>query len=150
MAKFSKVLLFQNYSQYLRVLNMQKEMKSKMYVVLIIIWLMYLPRGKIILLKKTKKIRLFENVELKLSTLVRTPKMNRLFKKRIYIVDIVAAVLFFLFCVFNASTIFKSSHQRCSIKQTVFKIFAIFTGKHLQALRSVTLLKRDSNTGVFM
>ena len=36
-------------------------------------------------------------MELKLSTLIRTPKINRLLKKRRYIVDIVAAVLIFLF-----------------------------------------------------
>ena len=26
---------------------------------------------------------------------------------------------------------FKSSHQRCSIRRTIFRNFAIFTGKHL-------------------
>ena len=35
----------------------------------------------------------------------------------------------------------RSSHQRCSIKRTVLKNFAIFTG---------TLLEKDSNTGVFL
>ena len=55
--------------------------------------------------------------------------------------------------------IFRSSHQRCSIK-AVLKNFAIFTTrKHLwwslfliklQTLRPGTLLKRDSNTGVFL
>ena len=53
---------------------------------------------------------------------------------------------------------FKSSHRRCSIKKAVLKNFAKFTGKHLcwnlfkkklQALGPTTLLKRDSNTGVF-
>ena len=52
----------------------------------------------------------------------------------------------------------QSSHQRCS-KKTVIKNFAIFTGKHLcwsyfliklLASRSATVLKRDSNTGVFL
>ena len=57
------------------------------------------------------------------------------------------------------SPIFRSSHQRCSIK-AVPKNLAIFTTrKHLwwslfliklQTLRPGTLLKRDSNTGVFL
>ena len=59
----------------------------------------------------------------------------------------------------NYSTIFRSSHWRCSIKKAIFKHFVIFTGKHwglfgagvyflitLQAIRCVTLLKRDANT----
>ena len=52
---------------------------------------------------------------------------------------------------------YRSSHPRCSIKKAVFKIFAIFTGKQLcwslfLIICSVpaTLLKRDSNTGVFL
>ena len=55
--------------------------------------------------------------------------------------------------------IFRSSHQRCSIK-AVLKNFTIFTTrKHLgwsifliklQTSRPATLLKRDSNTGVFL
>ena len=55
--------------------------------------------------------------------------------------------------------IFRSSHQSCSIK-AVLKHLAIFTTrKHLwwslfliklQTLRPGTLLKRDSNTGVFL
>ena len=85
---------------------------------------------------------LFKKVELKLSTMLRTPKKNRLSKKRKYIVDIVAAVLIFLFCLFNTFTIFKSNRQRCSIKQAVYRNSAMFTSKHLQALRSVTLLKK--------
>ena len=44
-------------------------------------------------------------------------------------------------------------------KKAVLKIFSIFTGKYLclslflvklRAFRSATLLKRDSNTGVFL
>ena len=31
----------------------------------------------------------------------------------------------------NSSTIFRSSHQRCSIKKAFLKDFVIFTGKHL-------------------
>ena len=31
----------------------------------------------------------------------------------------------------NYSTIFRSSHQRCSIKKAILKHFVIFTGKHL-------------------
>ena len=31
----------------------------------------------------------------------------------------------------NYSTIFRSSHWRCSIKKAIFKHFVIFTGKHL-------------------
>ena len=53
----------------------------------------------------------------------------------------------------------RSSHRRCSVKKAVLKNFTIFTGKHqcwspflkkLQPLRPGTLLKRDSNTGVFL
>ena len=56
-----------------------------------------------------------------------------------------------------------SIHWRCSIKNVVRKNFAIFTVKHLcwpvfwdkveiklQAIRSATLLKRNSNTDVFL
>ena len=52
-----------------------------------------------------------------------------------------------------------NSHRRCSIKTAVLKNVAIFTGRHLcwslflkklQTSRSATLLKRDSNTGVFL
>ena len=51
----------------------------------------------------------------------------------------------------------RSSHQGCSVKKRVLKIFANFTGKDLgwslfliklQALKPATLLKRHSNTGV--
>ena len=31
----------------------------------------------------------------------------------------------------NYSTIFRSSHQKCSIKKAILKHFVIFTGKHL-------------------
>ena len=45
----------------------------------------------------------------------------------------------------------KSSHRRFSIKKAVLKNFAIFTGKHqCWSLFLVKLLKRDSNTGVFL
>ena len=47
----------------------------------------------------------------------------------------------------------RSSHWRCSVKKGVLKNFENFTGKHLSwslFLRSVTLLIRDSNTGVFL
>ena len=53
----------------------------------------------------------------------------------------------------------RSSHQRCSIEKAVLKSFVIFTGKYLrwsfllidlQASRPAALLKRDSNTGVFL
>ena len=53
----------------------------------------------------------------------------------------------------------RSSHWRCSVKKGVLKNFANFTGKYLcwslflinlQALRSATLLKRNSNTAVFL
>ena len=45
MAKFFKSLALSEL-YYLQIVNIQKEMDSKMYVLLIIIWLMYLPRGK--------------------------------------------------------------------------------------------------------
>ena len=58
----------------------------------------------------------------------------------------------------------KSVKHRCSRSQMFLKIdvlknFAIFTGKHLSwslisnkvvALKPATLLKRDSNTGIFL
>ena len=53
----------------------------------------------------------------------------------------------------------RSSHRRCSVKKRVLNNFAYFTAKHpcwslfltkLQAFRPATLLKRDSNTGVFL
>ena len=53
----------------------------------------------------------------------------------------------------------KSTHQMCSVKKDVLKNFANFTGEHLccilfliklQAFRLATLLKRDSNTSVFL
>ena len=56
-------------------------------------------------------------------------------------------------------TLFRSSHRRCFIKKAVLKNFAIFTWKHLcwslcliklHPFTSVTLLKRNSNTGVFL
>ena len=42
--------------------------------------------------------------------------------------------------------IVRSSHQRCSIKISVLKSFAIFTGKHLYWS---LFLERDSSTGAF-
>ena len=53
----------------------------------------------------------------------------------------------------------RSSHWGCSIEKAVLNNFAIFAGKHLpcslfliklQAFRPATLLKNDSNTGVFL
>ena len=62
----------------------------------------------------------------------------------------------------------RSSHLRCSIKAAVIKSFAIFSVKHMccglfliklggvstqaetMAFRPAALLKRDSNTGVFL
>ena len=51
MAKFFKSLALSEL-YYLQIVNIQKEMDSKMYVLLIIIWLMYLPRGKKFLFKE--------------------------------------------------------------------------------------------------
>ena len=54
---------------------------------------------------------------------------------------------------------YRSSHRRCSVKKGALKNFAIFTEKHLcwnlfliklQDWRPTTLLKRDSNTGVYL
>ena len=58
-----------------------------------------------------------------------------------------------------AQTTYRSSPGRYSVKKCVLKNFAIFTGKHLrwslsliklQAFSPAALLKRDSNTGVFL
>ena len=60
---------------------------------------------------------------------------------------------------FNFSSLKTSSHWRCSVRKCVLKNFVIFTRKHLrwslfliklQAFKHVTLLKGDSNTGVFV
>ena len=59
----------------------------------------------------------------------------------------------------NSSTIFRSSHWKCSIRKAILKNFVIFTGKHLcwglfllklQAFRPLTVLKRDFNTDIFL
>ena len=59
----------------------------------------------------------------------------------------------------NFSRLFWSSHQRCSIKKVLLKNFAKFTGKDLcqslifnevAALTPGILLKKDSNTGVWL
>ena len=53
----------------------------------------------------------------------------------------------------------RKSHRKCSLKKGFLKNFAIFTGKHLcwsfflikfQGCSPATLLKRDSNTYVFL
>ena len=53
----------------------------------------------------------------------------------------------------------KSSHWKCSLKKNALKKFAKFTGKHLcwslffrkvTGQKPATLLKKDSNTGVFL
>ena len=44
----------------------------------------------------------------------------------------------------------RSVQQRCSRKKSVLKNFAIFTGKHQCWSIFLILLKRDSNTGVFL
>ena len=58
----------------------------------------------------------------------------------------------------DAFCLYRSSHRRCSIKKDVFQNFTKFTGKHLcqslffdnvAGLKSVTLLKRGSDTDVF-
>ena len=63
------------------------------------------------------------------------------------------------FCIICQSSLFsrappgRSSHWRCSMKRAALKNFAIFTGKHLCwslfLMQPATLLKRDSDTGVF-
>ena len=59
----------------------------------------------------------------------------------------------------NSPTIFRSSHCSHSIKKAILKDFVRFTGKHLcwslffnklAGLSPVTLLKRNSNTDVFL
>ena len=59
----------------------------------------------------------------------------------------------------NNRILFRSSHRRSSVKKGVLKNFANFTGKHLcrsvsvitlQPFRPATLLRRDSNTAVFL
>ena len=58
----------------------------------------------------------------------------------------------------NDANIFRSSHLRCSVNKVILKNFAIFTAKHLcwcllvkmQAFSPATVLKRNSNLGVFL
>ena len=45
---------------------------------------------------------------------------------------------------------FRSSHGRCSVKQGVLKNLANFAAKQLHWSLFLTLLKRESNTGVFL
>ena len=59
---------------------------------------------------------------------------------------------------YNHIKLWKSiMNRRCSIKKTLLKNFAIFTGKHLRwsiffnkdaGLQACNLIKRDSSTGV--
>ena len=61
----------------------------------------------------------------------------------------------------SRSQIFFKTNQRCSVRKSVLKNFANFTGKHLcwcpvlnkveglQDFRLATILKRDSNRGIF-
>ena len=74
-------------------------------------------------------------------------RLNYLILRMYYFVDTALKMKF---------SIIRSSHRRSSIKITVLKNFAIFTGKHLcwslslkksKAFRPAALLKRDSNTG---
>ena len=53
---------------------------------------------------------------------------------------------------YAATTGSRSSHQRFSVKKDVLKNFTNFTGKHMcwGRARHATLLKSDSNTGVFL
>ena len=62
-----------------------------------------------------------------------------------------------LYVVLQPAT--RSSRSQMFFKKAVFKNFAIFTGKHMcwilfvtkfLAFRAATLLKRDSNTDVFL
>ena len=59
----------------------------------------------------------------------------------------------------NYSTIFRSSHQRCSIKKAILIHFVIFTGKHLcrglffnkaAGHQVCNFIKRDFNTDIFL
>ena len=54
-----------------------------------------------------------------------------LFHVFIYYSTSLQIFLFYKFFCTNISTIFRSSHRRCSIKIAVLKHFVIFTGKHL-------------------
>ena len=67
-------------------------------------------------------------------------------------------ILGLVIAVAAVSTV-RNIHRRCSVKQGVLKSFVNFTGKHLcwslylitlQVFRPATLIKRDSNTRVFL
>ena len=67
--------------------------------------------------------------------------------------------IFFFHLKIFSSLLIKSNHQRCSIEKAVLKKSKTFTGKHLhlsqflikfQVWRPATLLKRESNTDVFL
>ena len=65
-------------------------------------------------------------------------------------------IYFFVYLTLYAvckKSIYRSSHQRCSIKKAVLKMFILFTKKNLcwglfseklQSISTITLLKRDS------
>ena len=55
----------------------------------------------------------------------------KLFHVFIYYSTSLQIFLFYKFFSTNVSTIFRSSHRRCSIKKAILKHFVIFIGKHL-------------------
>ena len=97
----------------MRVVNIEKEMKSKIYIALIIIWLMYLSRGKIILSKKLHYVFvILPNEDLTSRIFLKSATKNRyagkyakteqiIKTKRKYVVDIVAKVQIFYFVFFR-------------------------------------------------
>ena len=100
-------------------------------------------------LRKTFKLVIFKNVGTKIKKWFLWNLWENLYWEMIFF-----TVNFSKFC-----KKFRSSHQRCSIKKAVPKKFAKFTGKHLswsffslksQDWKPTTLLKRNSNTGVFL
>ena len=52
--------------------------------------------------------------------------------------------------LFACTYTLRSSHRRCSTKKGFLKNLAKFTGKQASGLRAATLLKRNSNAGVFL
>ena len=63
-------------------------------------------------------------------------------------------VLYQFIIIWWLLTYFRNSHHGYFIKKAILQNFAIFTGKHLywslRSMRTATLLKRDSNTGIFL
>ena len=97
------------------------------------------------------------NVNIKLNLKINLQRFHWVLNTNPIIVSEYACFFYYYFRF--ESIKFRSSHSQMSFKIDVLKNFAIFTGKHMcwilfltkfQACKSANLLKRDSNTDVFL